>query len=88
MPVSTMRIDYLDGVRGWASLMVLLFHAFWETFGNVLPVFRNPVTAFLLDGHLAVFVFFVLSGDALSTAWFSRPSSGLLARADSSAISG
>ena len=80
IPVNTKRIDYLDGVRGWASLVVLFYHAFWETFGKVMPVFRNPWTSFALDGHLAVFVFFVLSGDALSTAWFSRPSAGMLAR--------
>ena len=44
---------------------------FWETFGALVPGFRNPVTGFLFDGQLAVCVFFVLSGEALSAAFFA-----------------
>ncbi|HET7864689.1 MAG TPA: acyltransferase [Burkholderiaceae bacterium] len=64
------RIDHIDGLRGWASLSVLCFHMLWETFGSLYPVLRNPFTSFPLDGRLAVYVFFVLSGDALSTPYF------------------
>jgi peptidoglycan/LPS O-acetylase OafA/YrhL len=65
------RLDVLDGLRGWAALSVVLFHVFWETFGALVPGFRNPVTGFLCDGQLAVCVFFVLSGEALSAAFFA-----------------
>jgi peptidoglycan/LPS O-acetylase OafA/YrhL len=65
------RLDLLDGVRGWSALSVVLFHVFWETFGALVPGFRNPITGFLCDGQLAVCVFFVLSGEALSAAFFA-----------------
>ena len=65
------RLDLLDGVRGWSALSVVLFHVFWEIFGALVPGFRNPVTGFLFDGQLAVCVFFVLSGEALSAAFFA-----------------
>jgi peptidoglycan/LPS O-acetylase OafA/YrhL len=65
------RLDLLDGVRGWSALSVVLFHVFWETFGALVPAFRNPITGFLFDGQLAVCVFFVLSGEALSAAFFA-----------------
>jgi peptidoglycan/LPS O-acetylase OafA/YrhL len=65
------RLDLLDGLRGWGALSVVLFHVFWETFGALVPAFRNPITGFLCDGRLAVCVFFVLSGEALSAAFFA-----------------
>jgi len=39
-------------------------------FGQLIPALRNPVTGFFLDGKLAVSIFFVLSGEALSSAYF------------------
>ena len=68
---SQRRVFALDGLRGWAALSVVCFHLLWETFGAVDPAIRNGVTAFLLDGSLAVSVFFVLSGEALSTSYFA-----------------
>jgi peptidoglycan/LPS O-acetylase OafA/YrhL len=65
------RSTVLDGLRGWASLSVVCYHVFWETFGLVRPEFKNPVTGFLFDGALAVSIFFVLSGEALSAAFFA-----------------
>jgi peptidoglycan/LPS O-acetylase OafA/YrhL len=67
----SLRFDLLDGVRGWCALSVVLFHVFWEIFGVLVPAFRNPLTGFLFDGRLAVCIFFVLSGDALSSAFFA-----------------
>lgn len=64
------RMTELDGIRGWASLSVLLYHVFWEIFGNAIPGFRNALTASLFDGTLAVAVFFVLSGEALSVGYW------------------
>jgi peptidoglycan/LPS O-acetylase OafA/YrhL len=65
------RLHVLDGLRGWAALSVVAFHIFWETFGVIAPSFRNIATGFFLNGSLAVSMFFVLSGEALSTAYFS-----------------
>ena len=65
------RLDLLDGVRGCCALSVVLFHLFWETFGVAAPAFRNPITGFFFDGGLAVCIFFVLSGEALSSAFFA-----------------
>lgn len=61
------RVSELDGIRGWAALCVVAYHVVWQIFGVSAPSFRNLGTAFILDGPLAVAVFFVLSGDALSS---------------------
>ena len=68
---STAHHEELNGIRGWAALSVVVFHLTWETFGVLMPELRNPVTGFLLDGSLAVQVFFGLSGEALSSAYFA-----------------
>ena len=74
------RLHYIDGIRGWAALVVLLFHLSHEVFGKIFPVYTNPILRVLLDGHLAVCIFFVLSGDALSTAFFSTGRYSILAK--------
>lgn len=71
-PAARFRLHALDGIRGWAAFSVLLFHVLWETFGNLVPALRNPFTAGLMNGAYDVDVFFVLSGDALSAAFFQR----------------
>lgn len=63
------RLIFLDGIRGWASLSVVLYH--------LLPTFilTNEQQATLrwlmppMDGALAVYVFFVVSGFSLSIAY-------------------
>lgn len=67
----TGRVHYLDGVRGWAALAVLLYHAYWECFGTLFPELRHGALALLCNGPLAVSVFFVLSGDALLTPFLA-----------------
>lgn len=62
-----MRRNYLDGLRGWASLFVLLSHL-GPMF--LLSTFKLPVTPFFMDGQLAVYIFFVLSGYVLSIGYF------------------
>jgi peptidoglycan/LPS O-acetylase OafA/YrhL len=64
----------IDGIRGWAALSVLLFHLFVEFFGALVPEFRNPLSRIFLNGGLAVAIFFVLSGDALSIAYLKNNS--------------
>jgi len=65
--MSAGRVTYIDGIRGWAAFSVLLYHAIWESLGHRFPEIRVPFVAPLFNGPLAVYVFFVLSGDALST---------------------
>src|SRR5581483_8312292 len=58
------RIPELDGLRGIAILMVLLFH-FSDIFGNVHGPFRGLRTIFI-PGWTGVDLFFVLSGFLIS----------------------
>ena len=79
-PRTQQRIGELDGIRGWAAFSVICFHMFWETFGILAPSFRNPLTAGLLNGAFDVEIFFILSGDALSTIYFSRNDESAIVR--------
>jgi peptidoglycan/LPS O-acetylase OafA/YrhL len=64
------RLFFLDGIRGWGALSVLLYHVFIDA----LPVSPNlakmlaPIPLF--NGHLAVLIFFVISGFSLSIHYF------------------
>jgi peptidoglycan/LPS O-acetylase OafA/YrhL len=67
------RLRHLDGLRGWAALFVILHHlelAFFPdlkgTTDAVSPVL-GPFS-FLVDGPLAVAIFFLLSGFVLAEA--------------------
>jgi peptidoglycan/LPS O-acetylase OafA/YrhL len=62
----------IDGIRGWASFSVLLYHTFHEMFTRLLPWINSVWLAPVFEGRLAVCVFFVLSGDALTSNFFSR----------------
>lgn len=64
-----MRESYLDGLRGWAAIAVVLHHLLHIT---IFPGWRNylPAIPFFADGTFAVFVFFVLSGYVLSAGFF------------------
>lgn len=66
------RLYVIDGVRGWAAISVLLFHVLTETFCILKPEFRTPYTYFIFNGPLAIAVFFVLSGDALSVGYINN----------------
>lgn len=80
-----LRLEFLDGIRGWAALMVLFGHLILCTFKPTLPQLINPLTSFISDSKLAVYVFFVLSGFVLSIRFIQerpRPSlpAAILAR--------
>ena len=55
------HIDYLDGVRGFASLCVMLCHV-----SEYMGVKHPMAFGFLFDGRLAVWVFFAMSGFSLA----------------------
>ena len=65
------RLAQLDGLRGWASLSVFLFHVFWEIFGVIYPPLRNPISGALFNGQLSVAIFFILSGESLSAPYWA-----------------
>jgi peptidoglycan/LPS O-acetylase OafA/YrhL len=84
--INTIRVDFLDGIRGWASIAVFLSHIIMcflvlttpflrygrlrltvdISSGNYLHMMYQIFLRFITDGHLAVLIFFVLSGYALS----------------------
>ncbi len=63
----TRRVAFLDGVRGWAAVSVLLAHLLPCFLARTAPVYNQPWLALLTDGQFAVVLFFILSGFALST---------------------
>lgn len=81
----SLRVNFLDGIRGWASLVVLIGHLMYVAILTTPILEFNKerlltdissydflgfvsffIVRFLTDGHLAVLIFFVLSGYALS----------------------
>lgn len=77
-PQKAARVDEIDGIRGWAALCVVIFHLCLETFGKLHPHFVNPGSFFFFDGPMAVYIFFILSGDALSTPFLSTGNKSVL----------
>ncbi|WP_183753573.1 acyltransferase family protein [Rhizobium sp. BK181] len=60
------RVRFLDGLRGWGALVVVLYHVFCNGFPEN-DFFRNYLWRFVpMNGPFAVMVFFVVSGFALS----------------------
>ena len=63
---SKQRYEILDGLRGVAALMVIIFH-FFELYS-----FGNPSKQIINHGYLAVDFFYVLSGFVLGYAYDDR----------------
>jgi peptidoglycan/LPS O-acetylase OafA/YrhL len=59
------RLEFLDGLRGLASLYVVLFHACYELLKASMSLPGRAVARSLVYGHFAVDVFIVLSGFCL-----------------------
>ncbi len=64
-----MRITFLDGLRGWAALVVLITHFIAAFVLQFYPNYHNPLHLFF-SGHSAVYLFFMLSGFSLSSHFF------------------
>jgi peptidoglycan/LPS O-acetylase OafA/YrhL len=81
----TQRVGWLDGLRGIAAMQVVLLHyacVFLPAIGFQRPglahfgwesaFIRTPLS-FLFDGASAVYLFFIMSGVALTYAFNTRP---------------
>jgi peptidoglycan/LPS O-acetylase OafA/YrhL len=72
------RVAYLDGLRGFAALQVVVMHyvlAFAPAIGNIAPAVPHPAWEhwfihsplfFFADGYVAVSIFFLISGTVLT----------------------
>ena len=63
----TQRVAFLDGIRGMASIMVLMQHLATDFLASLQSEqYDSKFLAFITNGHFAIVIFFVLSGYALS----------------------
>jgi peptidoglycan/LPS O-acetylase OafA/YrhL len=76
------RLRFLDGLRGWVAMVVLLHHVFIDGLpANALMADRSLwAKVFFLNGTLAVSVFFVISGFSLSIRYLETGNGSALGR--------
>jgi peptidoglycan/LPS O-acetylase OafA/YrhL len=76
------RLGFLDGLRGWAAVVVLLHHIFIDGLpANAFMADRTLwAKVFFLNGVLAVSVFFVISGFSLSIRYLETGNANALGR--------
>jgi len=68
------RFRFLDGLRGWAAVAVLLYHIFIDGLpaGTLMADRTLWARVFVLNGTLAVCIFFVVSGFSLSIRYLTN----------------
>src|SRR6185369_5464055 len=74
------RLAFLDGIRGWCSMVVLVFNLFVDQGLRATPEASQLMKFFFLNGPFAVCVFFVISGFSLSIGTLTRRSTDVLIR--------
>lgn len=73
------RWKEIDGIRGWCALSVLLCHMILTPFSYFVS-WLNMSGFLLINGIFAVKIFFILSGDALSSGFFATNDCRLIDR--------
>ena len=75
------QIEEIGGIRGWASLVVYIFHSFSYIVSPTEPGRFSPDNYLfsVWDGPLMVRIFFALSGDALSVSFTRKLNPGMSA---------
>jgi peptidoglycan/LPS O-acetylase OafA/YrhL len=69
-----LRLEFLDGVRGFSALYVTAYHLlFWNLSLESIPLPIKLVPTVLRFGHSAVSIFIVLSGFSLMLGALSEP---------------
>lgn len=76
--IDNTRASFLDGMRGWASLMVFGGHLITIFGGYKLSDSQLWLLRFPCDGTAAVYIFFVVSGFALSTQFIKEKKISIL----------
>jgi peptidoglycan/LPS O-acetylase OafA/YrhL len=76
------RLRFLDGLRGWAAVVVLLHHVLVDGLpaNDVMADRALWAKVFFLNGTLAVCVFFVISGFSLSIRYLETGDGSALGR--------
>lgn len=81
---SSLNVSYVEGLdhlRGFAAFMVLFHHGFWVSLGmhypppitwNNWPKASNPLFAPLIETHVFVTVFFIVSGFIFTLVGFDK----------------
>jgi peptidoglycan/LPS O-acetylase OafA/YrhL len=81
------RIEYLDGMKGTASLIVLFSHLvlgfypylhltsqdFFDKQNIIIKIIGSTPLNLIYSGHFAVMVFFLITGYVLSYKYFTTP---------------
>src|SRR6478609_7695726 len=69
--VSTNKLQYLEGLRGWAAFFVVVHHCICAFNHNFILSYTGPFN-WLLGGRFEVALFFVLSGLVLALGPLKR----------------
>ena len=78
--VQVQRYVFLDGLRGWGAVVVLLFHYLVQVFPPSAASASVLRRLLFFNGSMAVWVFFVVSGFSLSIGYVERHDARTLAR--------
>ena len=74
------RFVFLDGLRGWGSVAVLVFHYLVQIFPPTAEAGALLQQIIFFNGTMAVCVFFVVSGSSLSIGYIRRQDARALTR--------
>src|SRR5262245_49552116 len=74
------RYVFLDGLRGWGAAVVLVYHYLVQVFPPSQEAASILSRVIFLNGTMAVWVFFVVSGFSLSIGYIRRRDARALTR--------